>query len=76
MDESKNTTGNTDVVRSSPSLEPSYLYKSCLTSHKISVCIHNHLVYLVVVPVPVQVHCVMIDRARPAWHKQQEPKFI
>lgn len=41
MDESKNTTGNTDVVRSPPSLEPSYLYKSCLISLKISMCAHK-----------------------------------
>lgn len=33
----------------------------------------NHLVYLV--PVPAQVHCVMLGRARPAWHKQQEAEF-
>lgn len=41
MDESKNTTGNTDVVRSPPSLEPSYLYKSCLISLRISMCAHK-----------------------------------
>lgn len=33
----------------------------------------NHLVYLVAVPVPVQVCCVTLGRARPAWHKQQRP---
>lgn len=35
--ESKNTEGNTDVVRSPHFLEPSYLWKSCLISLKVSI---------------------------------------
>lgn len=42
-DESKNTKGNTHAVTSPHFLEPSYLYKSCLISLKVSTHAHKNI---------------------------------
>lgn len=43
--------------------------------HNFHVRSQSHLMCHVVVPVPVQVRCVTLGRARPAWHRQQEAEF-